>query len=63
MTELKDYYNPEWDLLKGGKELVKFFEEINFTEDEFRGRACIRLQQLNWFIDYKFIDANFRVRD
>jgi nucleoside-diphosphate-sugar epimerase len=63
LTELKGYYKPEWDLLKGGKELVKFFEEIKFTEDEFRGRACIRLQQLNWLIDNNSIDANFRVRD
>ena len=63
LTELKGYYKPEWDLLKGGKELVKFFEEIKFTEDEFRGRACIRLQQLNWLIDNNSIVANFRVRD
>ena len=63
LTELEDYYKPEWDLLKGGKELVKFFEETNFSEDEFRGRACIRLQQLNWLIDNNKVDANFRVRD
>ena len=63
LNDLKDYYKPEWDLLKGGKELVTFFEEIKFTEDEFRGRACIRLQQLNWLIDNNNIDKNFRVRD
>ena len=63
LTELKDYYKTEWDLLKGGQELVKFFEETKFTEDDFRGRACIRLQQLNWLINNKLIDANFRVRD
>jgi len=63
LTELEDYYKPEWDLLKGGKELVKFFEETNFSEDDFRGRACIRLQQLNWLIDNNRVDANFRVRN
>ena len=63
LTELKDYYKPEWDLLKGGKELVKFFKETNFNEDEFRGRTCIRLQQLNWLIDNNSIDGNFRVRN
>ena len=63
LTELRDYYKPEWDLLKGGKELVNFFEETKFTEDDFRGRTCIRLQQLNWLIDNNSIDAKFRIKD
>jgi len=46
LTELKDYYKPEWDLEKGGIELVRFFESINFSEKQFRGEDTIRLKQL-----------------
>lgn len=46
LTVLKDYYKPKWDLVSGGKELADFFRKINFTEEDFRGRKCIRLSQL-----------------
>ena len=45
-TELSDYYKPEWDLDKGGRDLVQYFNNINFTEDDFRGSKCNRLKQL-----------------
>jgi nucleoside-diphosphate-sugar epimerase len=45
-TLLSDYYKPEWDLDKGGKDLVRYFNKINFTEDDFRGSKCNRLKQL-----------------
>jgi len=45
-SELKDYFKPEWDLDKGGKELVFYFDKVNFTEDNFRGKTCNRLAQL-----------------
>ncbi len=61
LTELSDFYKPEWDLLRGGKELVEFFEETGFGENHFRGRTCIRLQQLNWLIDNDKIDNNLRI--
>lgn len=48
LTELKDYYKPEWGLDRGGKELVDLFRRINFTEEQFRGRMCNRLKQLEW---------------
>jgi nucleoside-diphosphate-sugar epimerase len=60
LTELKDYYKPEWNLEKGGKELVEFFERTKFTEEQFRGRETIRLQQLTYLKDRKFIDSSFR---
>ena len=60
LTELKDYYKPEWDLDKGGKELVEFFSRIGFTEQEFRGRQTIRLQQLIYLKEAKHIDDSFR---
>jgi len=46
LTELSDYYIPEWDLDKGGKDLVTYFNKINFTESDFRGSKCNRLKQL-----------------
>lgn len=59
LTELKDYFKPEWDLDKGGKELVDFFKEINFTEELFRGRKTLRLPQLKYLIENGKIDKNF----
>ena len=32
--------------LKGGKELVDYFDKLNFTKDDFRGKTCNRLKQL-----------------
>ena len=46
LSELKDYYQPVWDLDKGGKELVEYFEKVSFSEDDFRGSKCNRLKQL-----------------
>lgn len=55
---LKDYYHPEWDLDKGGKELVKFFKKINFNETMFRGRKSNRLPQLKYLINKQRLDDN-----
>jgi nucleoside-diphosphate-sugar epimerase len=55
---LKDYYKPKWDLIKGGKELVEFFDKINFTEEMFRGRNCNRLLQLKHLIETQKLDGN-----
>ena len=60
LTRLKDYYNPQWNLDSGGKELVEFFKKINFTEEMFRGRKCNRLPQLNYLIKSNFIDNDLR---
>jgi len=53
---LKDYYKPKWDLIKGGKELVDFFDEIHFTEEMFRGKNVNRLFQLKYLINNQKID-------
>lgn len=57
-TILKDYFKPKWNLEKGGKELVDFFEKIKFTEEKFRGRECNRLQQLKYLISNNKLDNN-----
>lgn len=55
---LKDYYKPEWNLDKGGIELVEFFKKINFDEEIFRGRKSNRLAQLKYLIEQKRLDNN-----
>ncbi len=59
LTVLKDYFKPEWDLDKGGKELVQFFKESEFTEKHFRGRKTNRLLQLKYLIDKNRLDGKF----
>ena len=46
LNELKEYYKPNWDLEKGGIELVDKFREIKFSYEQFKGVKCNRLQQL-----------------
>jgi len=46
LSELKDYYKPKYDLDKGGRELVDYFDTIGFVEKDFRGAKCNRLKQL-----------------
>lgn len=62
LTALKDYYKPEWNLDRGGLELVQFFKEINFTEDMFRGRTCNRLAQLKYLLEHGKLDNDLYVR-
>ena len=47
LTELKGYYEPEWDLDKGGEELVDLFKKVDFKEQDFRGKKTTRLAQLS----------------
>lgn len=58
LNVLKDYYKPEWDLIRGGKELVEFFDKISFNEEMFRGRHCNRLAQLKHLISENKLDQN-----
>lgn len=58
LTRLKNYFKPEWDLDKGGKELVDFFRKINFTEEDFRGRKCNRLLQIKYLKKLGKLDEN-----
>jgi nucleoside-diphosphate-sugar epimerase len=59
-SELENYYHPEWNLDKGGKELVDFFEEVNFTERHFRGSVCNRLKQLLQLKEQNYLDETLR---
>jgi len=60
LTVLKDYFKPEWDLDRGGKELVEFFKKTNFKEEHFRGEACTRLKQIKFLQDGGMIGKDLR---
>jgi nucleoside-diphosphate-sugar epimerase len=63
LTELKDSFRPEWDLDRGGRELVDTFRRIGFQESQFRGRATIRLHELRHLVSSGALDAQLRRRD
>ena len=46
LSELRAYFQPEWGLERGGRELVDLFRETGFSQKEFTGTKTIRLQQL-----------------
>ena len=60
LTELRDYYKPEWDLDKGGKELVDYFGNIDFKEEDFRDRKCHRLKQLEYLREEGKLNGDLR---
>jgi nucleoside-diphosphate-sugar epimerase len=59
---LGDYYRPQWDLDRGGVELTSFFQQTGFTEEQFRGRACNRLQQVQYLLDSGELGKDLRWR-
>ena len=61
LSELADYYKPEWDLDKGGMELVELFKKTAFTETDFRGRKTARLAQLSYLQGQHIVDAQMRI--
>jgi len=60
LTELKDYFKPEWDLDRGGLELVDLFKKVNFKEEDFRGKKTTRLAQLSYLQKNNIIDLKMR---
>ena len=46
LSELSEWYKPEWNLDSGGRELVEFFKSVTFTEADFRGSKTNRLIRL-----------------
>jgi nucleoside-diphosphate-sugar epimerase len=60
LSELKDWYQPEWDLDRGGAELVAQFTRIGFTEAQFRGRMTNRLPQLKHLMDTGRLSSELR---
>jgi len=49
LSELAEWYKPEWTLDSGGRELVEFFKAVNFSEEDFRGPKTNRLPKLRQY--------------
>ena len=56
----RKWYRPEWDLDRGGTELVQLFKKVNFSEADFRGRKTTRLAQLTDLMAKGRIDEHLR---
>jgi nucleoside-diphosphate-sugar epimerase len=60
LSRLDGYFKPEWELIRGGKQLVDLFVRIGFTERDFRGNRCNRLAHLKKLIESKKLSENLR---
>ena len=60
LGELRDWYRPEWDLDRGGAELVELFGNVGFTAEQFRGRVTNRLGQLTHLMKTGRLDSELR---
>ncbi len=63
LTVLKDFYKPEWNIQKGGVQLMDFYKSINFDRDTQDGYKCNRLKCLKKRIADGTMDGNLRVID
>lgn len=61
LTVLKDYYHPEWTIEKAGKELMDFYDSVQFDKETFEGWKCTRLKCLKKRIEDGTIDNDLRV--
>lgn len=61
LTVLKDYYKPQWNIEKGGVQLMDYYKEINFDRATFDGYKCTRLKCLKKRIEDGTMDENLRV--
>lgn len=59
---LKDYYKPEWNILKGADELIRFYKDTGFNKETFYGEKTVRLKCLMKRIQEGFLDQNLRIR-
>ncbi|MDR2247797.1 MAG: NAD(P)-dependent oxidoreductase [Treponema sp.] len=62
LTVLKDYYRPQWDIEKGGEELMRFYQSVNFDSAAFNSYKCTRLKALKKRIEDGTLDENLRVK-
>lgn len=60
LSRLNGYFNPEWDLIRGGKQLVDLFDRIGFTETDFRHDKCNRLMHLKKLMESKKLNEELR---
>lgn len=61
LTVLKDYYKPQWNIEKGGKELMDYYASIHFDRATFDSYKCNRLKCLKKRIAEGEMDEDLRV--
>ncbi len=61
LTVLKDYYKPQWNIEKAGKELMDFYQGIGFDRETFNSWKVTRLKCLKKRLEDGTLDADFRV--
>lgn len=57
-TRLQGYFNPQWDIEKGVRQLYEAYKAHGLTQEEFTGNKYIRLNQLQVLVNKKAIDEN-----
>lgn len=62
LTELKEWYKPEWDLKSGGVELREYFDRVGLDEIKFRGEHCVRLKRINSLIENGNLDQQLYMK-
>lgn len=61
LTVLKDYYKPEWNIDKAGKQLMEFYQSVGFDKELFNSWKVTRLKCLKKRIEEGTMDKNLRV--
>lgn len=61
LTVLKDYYKPQWNIEKGGRQLMDYYKEIQFDRNTFDSYKCNRLKCLKKRIADGTINETLRV--
>tara|TARA_Y100000996_G_C22544875_1_gene651401 strand:- start:853 stop:1890 length:1038 start_codon:yes stop_codon:yes gene_type:complete len=54
--KLQQYFKPQWDLEKGGRQLINYFNQINLNKEDFIGRKTMRLKQLKYLTENKIVN-------
>ncbi len=63
LNVLKDYYKPQWNIEKGGIQLMDYYKEIAFDRKTFDSYKCTRLKCLKKRIEDGTLDAALRVKE
>lgn len=62
LTTLKDYYKPQWNIEKGGEELMAYYASIGFDRATFDSYKCNRLKCLKKRVEEGTLDENLCVK-
>ncbi len=63
LNRLDKFYIPEWNLEKGAKEILSFFESSNFKKEYFDSWQTNRLKQIKRLQNLNKIDSDLRLYD